>query len=218
MVFEINSFTRRLIDLFINSKQMPNMGGEYTNKYGFTQSDDEKHKSRPTPRDLISQIATCMIQTLKQYDNITTFDLGNEHLEQYFPYYHILQQAPVIMKKNRGTRETKGSQAKIKNRRKRDYERVSFNGETYSKEYTRKVDGARSQIENPSYWKDETFENSDASSYVNKHYRYIDNICEEIAPILATEYGLTIKAVIDSGLQDEYSMQLIDIFNSFEEE
>ena len=31
------------------------------------------------------------------------FDIGNEYAEREYPYYHILEDAPVIRKKGKGT-------------------------------------------------------------------------------------------------------------------
>ena len=139
-------------------------------------------------------------------------------MEQYFPYYHILQQAPVIRKQGYATEKTRGSQANVEDVRKRDYERVSFNGKTYSKEYSRNIRGKRLQLGKTSYWKGDVFENADAKKYLNIHYGYIDRINEEIAPMIAREYGLKLSFIKSTGLQEEYDMQFLDIFSSFEEE
>ena len=104
MEYEIGTFTQRLIDLFVSSKQLPNMHGEYTNRFGYTQSDSTKHKKRPDPKDLKYRIQQCINDTKTRIgDNQFMFDLGNEFMEENFPYYHILQQAPVIRKKGYGT-------------------------------------------------------------------------------------------------------------------
>ena len=114
MEYDLISFTNRLIELFGQSKYMPDMGGFYVDKNGHTQKDDVKHSKRPIPRDLRTQITNCMISTKVGSEDMTTFDLGSEIMEQYFPYYHILQQAPSIRKRGKATRTSKGSQTFVK--------------------------------------------------------------------------------------------------------
>ena len=217
MEFEIGAFTQRLIDLFANSKQVPNMGGSYTNRFGYTQEDSSKHPNRPTPRDLNYQIWNCMNSTKSGMDNIMQFDLGSEFMEEYFPYYHILQQAPVIRKRGKGSEKTKGSQEKIADIKKRNYERVSFNGKIYSKEYARNVRGQRLNLSRTSYWKEDVgFWNGSAKQYLNKHYQYIDKICDEISLIIAQEYGMKLGRKKDTGLEEEYELDnILDIMYSF---
>ena len=223
MEFEIGSFTQRLIDLFVNSKQVPNMGGSYTNRFGYTQKDETKHKKRPAPRDLNYRIWQCMNDTKSKVDNNKmTFDLGSEYMEEYFPYYHILQQAPVIRKKGRGTKKSKGSQANVADVRQRNYEMVSFGGKIFTKEYSRNVRGNRVKLDKASHWKDGVFTNQLAGQYQNIHYRYIDKICDEIANLIAQEYRMKLGRKQDTGLAEELALDwdepietVLDIINSF---
>ena len=176
--------------MFVNSNLMPDMGGYYTNRNGYTQSDESKHKKRPTPRMLRSQIANSMIESLIQGETQQTFEIGNADMETNFPYYHILQQAQVIRKRGRGTTKSKGSEDMYKVKADRDYERVIWNGKTFTKEYSRNVRGTRNRIGKVSHWKDGTYLNESSNSYANIHYKYIDNILDSIVQPLADQFGM----------------------------
>lgn len=140
--------------------------------------------------------------------NTRTFDIGSYMSEAKYPYYHILQDAPVIRKKGRGTDKTKGSQRMVENKGLRDYGRVSFNGKTYSKEYAKNVRGARkSVIERATYFSDGKRMKARSLSYRNIHYKYIDNILDMVLPILATRYGGTMGKSRNTSLAEEYNMQ-----------
>ena len=52
------------------------------------------------------------------------FEIGNDYAEEYYPYYHILEDAEVIRKKGRGTKKSRGSQAEITKLSDRDYAKV----------------------------------------------------------------------------------------------
>lgn len=170
--------------------------------------------------------------------NSITFDIGNDFLEQNYPYYHILEDAQVIRKRGRGTKKSKGSQDKITDAKARDYGRVNWNGKTFSQEYKKNVRGARSKLESSSrraYIIDDqgiaipVMANMQADYYANIHYQYIEKMLDNgIVDTLAAEFGLRRLRKQDTGLQEEYLMQesmdygrdnassIIDIFNSFQ--
>lgn len=60
-------------------------------------------------------------QTIVVSENEYTFDIGNEYAEEHYPYYHILEDAPYIRKRDRGTAKTRGSQAKVEKLGDRNY-------------------------------------------------------------------------------------------------
>ena len=224
MEYDIVSFTETLISLFVNSQLIPDMHGQYTNKNGYTQSDKSKHPNRPEPRELRKQIENSIFLTKTYIDNMRMFDIGNENMERNFPYYHILQNTPVIRKAHRGTTKTKGTQMYEKDLGKRDYEKVSWNGKTFTKEYSRNVRGSRINLSKTTMRFDDVFLNSDANQYLNVHYKYIDRICDEIAPQLAERYSMKLGRKQDTGLIDEYANQegttiekIEEIFGSFME-
>lgn len=224
MEYGLLSFSSSIIDLFSQSKLMPDMGGEYTDKHGYTQKDEYKHKNRPTPRDLRSQVNKSMNSTMVLAETNCAFDLGNDLMEANFPYYHILQQAPIIRKRGKATEKTKGSQGKVKDLSKRDYERVHWNGKTFTKEYSKNVRGSRINYSKVMFYAGNGYVNSTAKQYLNVHYEYIDKICDEIAPKLAEMFGMKLMRKKDTGLGEEYGLQdesqyttdILDIFESFE--
>ena len=212
MEYSITAFTNKLIELFVNSKYMPNMKGAYTNKYGITQLDSSKHKSRPEPRDLKNQIERSMNTTMAMDLNgegQISFNIGNEFMELNFPYYHILQQAPVIRKKDQGTTKTKGSLMYEKDKAKRDYEQVHWNGKTFTKEYEKNVRGSRVNLYKTSLHIDGQFLNMEQKQYLNIHYKYIDNILnKDVVDQLAAIFGMKRKRTEDTGFIDEFAYQL----------
>ena len=211
MEYTITAFTNKLIDLFVKSPNMPDMKGAYTNKYGWTQLDSSKHKKRPEPRDLRSQIERSMNTTMAMDLNgqgQISFNIGNEFMEINFPYYHILQQAPTIRKKGKGTTKSKGSQMFEKDKGKRDYEKVHWNGKTFSKEYEKNVRGGRINLNNTSMHIDGQFLNMEQNQYLNMHYKYIDTILDnDVVDQLALYFGMKRKRTQDSGLIDEFAYQ-----------
>lgn len=224
MEYNITTFTNEIMRMFVNSNLMPDMGGSYTNRYGNTQSDESKHSKRPTPRMLKAQIANSMVESLIMGETQQTFEIGNADMETYFPYYHILQQAQVIRKRGRGTTKSKGSESLYQNKSERDYERVIWNGKTFTKEYSKNVRGTRSRIGKVSHWKDNVYVNESSNSYANIHYQYIDRILDSIVQPLADQFGMKVLRKQDSGLIDEFASQegtsvddILDIFESFME-
>ena len=221
MDFEKHTFSTRLRELFFNSPMFPIMIGDYVSKWGQTQSDAQKHKDR-NPTHLKQAAEQEVANTVVESDNTITFDYGSVKLERIYPYYHILQNSPVIRKANRGTKKSKGSQVS-QSFEKRDFERVQWNGKTFVKEYNKSVRGSRLQYETTKKVQGEYY-NTHANQYLNVHYKYIDRILDNIVYTLASEFGLIMRRKQDIGLAEEYSMQeeseyttdIIDIFNSFE--
>lgn len=171
-----------------------------------------KHKNRPLH---IRDIAFMWLPTSSSDGgNTITFDIGNEYAEENYPYYHILQDAPVIRKRNRGTEKSKGTQAKIENLSQRDYGRIRFNGKSYSREYAKNVRGSRKIVVEKStrYAYDSKTNsivkiNTSANSYENVHYHYIDKILDYCVPFIADYFGMKLGRKIDTGLEEEYSEQ-----------
>ena len=165
--------------------------------YGFfPYEDDDTNIKRHPKRPLhIRDIAFMYLPYKTDLSrNMITFDIGSDYAEEYYPYYHILQDAPYIRKRNRSSVKTGGSQAKVMDLKSRDYGRVRFNGKTYSKEYDRNVRGERKKITDHmtkfdyKYGKTIKIER-DTNSYPNIHYKYIDNILDIVVPQVAIMYG-----------------------------
>lgn len=230
MEFEIGAFAKSLQELFVNSQFFPYLDEKYINKYGWTQTDRSKHPKRE-PLHLRKAVDDCMSETyLNVGENIVEMTIGSEKLERTHPYYHILEDAPVIRKANKGTEKTKGSQAKVEDVGQRDYGRVHWNGKVFAKEYAKNVRGSRDRTSKVSHWTNSggrrVFVNRESNAYKNEHYKYIERILDSgILETLASQYGLKMrKRKIDTGLGEEYALQeesnyttnIIDILDSFE--
>lgn len=216
MEYSIDSFVIRLRELMY--QLFPYESDETMKK---------KHKDR---EGHIRDIAFMNLPISSMDADVREFNIGSDQAEEKYPYYHILQQAPVIRKKGRATDKTKGSQKYVQDLSKRDYEYVHWNGKTFSKEYSKNVRGSRSQV-----LKKATFVkrnangqvmkvNRNANSYVNIHYQYIDKMLDNIAPTLANEFQMKLARKQDTGLIEEFAFQegtdvdtIMSIFGSFME-
>ena len=137
------------------------------------------------------------------------FEIGNDYAEEYYPYYHILEDAEVIRKRGRGTKLSKGSQAEITKLSDRDYGRISFNGKTFSREYQKNVRGARSRVEKATYnivgSDGRVYKvNKDANYYKNIHFHYIERILNEKLPLIAQANGMRMSRTEISSLETDY--------------
>ena len=159
-------------------------------------------------------------------ENEISFNIGNEQMEKTHPYYHILENAPVIRKRGKGTDKSRGSQAKIEDVGQRDYERVSFNGKSFTKEYAKNVRGKRNRIDNVTHFVSDSrgnrkMINREAGAYQNVHYMYIEKILDSgILNTIAEEQGLKVMRKSNTGLAEEYFAQqgeldLASIIDSF---
>ena len=211
MEFTISSFTKRLRELMYNS---------------FPYEDEEinrlKHKDRP---EHIRDVAFMNNPTFMLDENSIAFEIGNEYAEEYYPYYHILEDAPYIRKKDMATDKTRGSQAQVQELAKRDYNIISFNGKTYTREYARNVRGARDRLSKVSHWATDNngkreWINREANSYLNVHYQYIEKMMNNyILDQLAMEFGLKKSRTQLTSLQEDYeALSIVDIINSMVEE
>lgn len=182
-----------------------------------------KHKKR---QGHIRDIAFMNLPVIAFGSDEREFNIGSDLAEEKYPYYHILQQAPVIRKKYKGTKKSKGSQAEIKVLKDRDYEKITWNGKTFTKEYTRNVRGQRSSVmRNATIVKrnasgQKLIINKNANSYVNIHYQYIDKILDEITPLVAAEYNMRLARKMKTSLESDYIedreysfFQMFDSFN-----
>ena len=181
-----------------------------------------KHAKRPLH---IRDIAFMWLPNFQDGESIY-FDLGSDYAEEYYPYYHILEDSEVIRKHGRATKTSRGSQAEISELSKRDYGHIKFNGKTYTREYRKNVRGERSRVGTAT----KTVVGSDgkvykinptASYYRNKHYQYIERTLNAILPWIAQEYGLRMGRTEITSLQEEYQTQesenrIMNIMSSFE--
>lgn len=190
--FNLDRFTSRLRELMYNNFPYEN---DVINL--------KKHKNRPKH---IRDIAF-MDNPIYVNINSRTFDIGGYMAESQYPYYHILQDSPVIRKRDRATSKTKGSQAKIEKLGLRDYNKISFNGKTYSREYAKNVRGKReSVVDKSTQWQNGVKINKSANNYKNIHYQYIDRTLDLIMPLLAQEFGGKLLRKQNTGLEEDYEL------------
>jgi len=215
MEFELNDFTKRLRELMYD--RFPNLPNR-----GINPSGTPKHGQH---NEEIRNVAFKNNPTYMLDENSNGFEIGNEFSEEYYPYYHILEDAPYIRKRDKSTKKTRGSQASVEKLGERDYNIISFNGKTYSREYARNVRGARNRTSKVSHWGvdasgKKVWINRESNSYLNEHYHYIENMLNGgILDQLAIEYGLKRKRTQNTNLQEDYeALSLVDIINSTLEE
>ena len=228
MEYNIVDFVNKLKEWFVKSNYFPYMSDEFALMY-YAQTDKEKHPKR-TPTHLRDVAKQCMDNTTIFVEENATFDYGNVVMETNYPHYHILENSPIIRKRNRGTEKSKGSQAQYKVLGERDYERVKWSGKTFTKEYSKNVRGSRKSVVDKStkvfHINGMTIRlNKSANSYRNIHYRYIENVLEnDVNQKLCDEFGLKMKRKENTGFGEEYSLQeesnytldMVGILNSFD--
>lgn len=174
-----------------------------------------KHKGR---NEHIRNVAITNAIPLGSTGNYV-FDIGNDYAEMNYPYYHILEDAEVIHKRDRGTPSSKGSQnAYSPIMKNRDYgkwsgsknQKINKNtGEvTFSKsvyqEYRKNVRGSRSRVGSATDYRymgvfivdgktKYSVRNSKSNLYVNRHYHYIERTLDTLVDTFATQFGLKRK-------------------------
>lgn len=194
---------------------------------GFNPNGSHKHGDY---NEEIRDVAFKNNPTIMVSENEYTFDIGNEYSEEHYPYYHILEDAPYIRKRNQATAKTRGSQAKVEKLGDRNYSFPTWNGKTFTQEYRRNVRGKRSRLGKVSHWTtdyngDKIFINRESNSYLNEHYQYIEKMLNNtILDQVALEFGLKRGRTENTGLEEELAMEwgedvstILDIFRSFEE-
>ena len=192
MEYDLGTFTRTLKELLYN--EMP-----------FDRDNEHPHANRNFHmRDLaLGQNNVIPVGLNSMY-----FEIGNDIAEEKAPYYHILEDAQVIRKAGYGTKKSKGSQAFIQDKGKRDYGQATFTITNNSKgrrinpyyEYRRNVRGKRSLVEKSTHRVyDEngklTKVNRESKYYFNIHYNYIERNLEWLTKLLADEFNMKLKRV-----------------------
>lgn len=156
--------------------------------------------------------------------NSMYFEIGNDIAEAKAPYYHILEDAQVIRKAGYGTQKSKGSQAFIQDKGKRDYGQATFTITNNSKgqrinpyyEYRRNVRGKRSLVGNSTRKViDEngvvTKINRESKYYFNIHYNYIERGLETITNLLAHQFDMKLQRT-----KIDYSEEYNDYMKEYE--
>ena len=220
MEFNLRSFVARLRNLMYD--HFPNLKDRGRNPNGTF-----KHGQY---NEQIRDVAFKNNPTISSMENQYTFDIGNEYSEEHYPYYHILEDAPYIRKRDRGTSKTRGSQAKVEKLADRNYSFPTWNGKTFTQEYRKNIRGKRNRIGKVSHWAtdyngEKIFINRESNSYLNEHYQYVERMLNDsILDTLAFEFNLKRARTEITGLEEELAMEwgesvstILDIFNSFED-
>lgn len=146
-------------------------------------------------------------------DKMAYFEIGNSYAEEKAPYYHILEDAEVIHKRDRGTKQSKGSQENITPLGQRNYgfqkvrkaDKEGVVHDIWKNEYRKNVRGSRSRVGKATDYRYMgkleingktlyTVRNQNAPYYVNRHYHYIEKSLDDmIVEDVAKEFGLKIK-------------------------
>jgi hypothetical protein len=132
--------------------------------------------------------------------DVQVFELGNETAERTAPQYHILEDAKQIANPGRGTAKSKGSQARIANKAKRDYsvEIPVANSTQTTQEYRpsfkkgrRNYSSSQNLLENK--WLYDQPKGGSKYRY-NRHYAYIERILEKEVPLIAKDLDITLES------------------------
>lgn len=132
--------------------------------------------------------------------DVQVFELGNEQAERTAPQYHILEDAKRIANRGRGTVKSKGSQAMIANKAKRDYSVTLLlpNTNKTTQEYRPSFkEGRRNygQATNLLGDKVEAKKKSAGNKFrFNKHYAYIERILEKEVPLIAKDLDINLES------------------------
>lgn len=206
MDFNISEFTTRLRELMYN--HFPALIDRGKNPSG-----SYKHGNY---NEQIKDVAFAKNPTIVVDENTLSFDIGNEYAEEHYPYYHILEDSPVIRKRNQATDKTKGSQAKVEKLSERNYNKVEWNGKTFTKEYEKNVRGKRNRLSQVSHWAtdyagNKIFINRESNAYHNEHYKYIEKMLNGIVlDQVAIEFNLKRARTQNAGLTEEYVVDHAD--------
>lgn len=191
-------------------------------EFPYFEDEELNAKKHPNRTKHIKDVAFMNNKPMYVTDNMIVFEIGNEESERDYPYYHILEDSPIIRKKGRADTYTKGSQDKVVDKGSRDYSIISFNGKTFSKEYQKNVRGMRKQvIDKATYFtgngKQRERHNEDSKSYRNVHYHYLENMALKINPILADMFGIAYVGSKGTSLKDEYIAQEYGLISDYSE-
>jgi hypothetical protein len=128
------------------------------------------------------------------------FELGNETAERTAPQYHILEDAKQIANPGRGTAKSKGSQARIADKAKRDYsvEIPVANKTTTTQEYRPSFKEGRRTYSNSQNLLEQKWlydqPKSGSKFRYNRHYAYIERILEKEVPLIASSLEINLES------------------------
>ena len=170
----------------------------------FPYDDGSRHKRNPKkPHARVIALEKNQIQQLSTES--VYFEIGNEEAEAKAPQYHILENAKIIRRPNRGTKKSRGSQANVADKSKRDYNSYLTRQHTQSK--SSKFGSLETiqeyrQNQTRNFWGDAEkareyservlYHNKyNRYYYENKHWKYMERILKVLVPQVAKAIGAT---------------------------
>jgi hypothetical protein len=157
-------------------------------------------KPRPKSKPHAKNVALINNQITLVSPDIQVFELGNEEAEKTAPQYHILEDAKVIANPGRGTAKSRGSQAKITDKAKRDYsaQNVVSSSTKVSQEYRPSFKEGRRNYSNSQNLLEQKWlygKPKDGAKFrYNTHYAYIERILEKEVPLIASNLNITLES------------------------
>lgn len=179
---------------------------------------DESKRWRSPKAQHIRDIALKQNQVIQVSPDSWYFDIGSEEAEAAEPHYHILENAKIIRRPQKGTKKTRGSQANIADKGKRDYNAYVLRQRTQSK--SSRDGGILELIQEYRQNQSRNFWGTAAKAreynervkyhhiyhrnYVeNRHWQYMERILETLVPEVAKAIGATrytaTTSIIDTG-------------------
>ena len=217
MDYTLNAFVSSLRDRMYNSKFFPYLKGRGSNPNG-----TPKHGGYMTPayNEEIKEVAFKVNPTIDLGDDIKLFEIGNDEAEAHYPYYHILEDSPVIHKRNKGSSRSKGTQDKVRVLKDRDYgiveKKINKNGKTFYKQEYRSKNYRGKRLFNLYEHSQHkvldldtgitTLSNTSSPTYMNEHYKYIEKVLDSVVKDLANEFGMELVAARNSNLEEDFNL------------
>jgi hypothetical protein len=190
----LNEYVNQIvIELKVRMEESPLFPFDDGTRYG-------NQKPRPQFKPHARNVALRNNPILVVSPDVQVFELGNETAERTAPQYHILEDAKQIANPGRGTAKSKGSQARIADKAKRDYsvEVPVANKTTTTQEYRPSFkEGRRSyQSQNMLVNQKGTMptQKRGAKFSYNKHYAYIERILEKEVPLIASSLEINLES------------------------
>lgn len=190
----LNEYVNQIvIELKVRMEESPLFPFDDGTRYG-------NQKPRPQFKPHAKNVALRNNPIIVVSPDVQVFELGNETAERTAPQYHILEDAKTIANPYRGTAKSRGSQAKITNKAKRDYsvENPVANKLTTTQEYRPSFKEGRRTYSNSQNlleqkWLYDQPKGGSKFRY-NKHYAYIERILEKETPLIASSLDITLES------------------------
>jgi hypothetical protein len=190
----LNEYVNQIvIELKVRMEESPLFPFDDGTRYG-------NQKPRPQFKPHARNVALRNNPILVVSPDVQVFELGNETAERTAPQYHILEDAKQIANPGRGTAKSKGSQARIADKAKRDYsvEVPVANKTTTTQEYRPSFKEGRRTYSNSQNLLEQKWlydqPKSGSKFRYNRHYAYIERILEKEVPLIASSLEINLES------------------------